>query len=333
MKFIVVTFVILVLALVSAVSIGYWIERPVVLIAPVDIIVAAGEGTSEIAAKLDSAGLIRSPLAFRLLARWRQIDRHLRPGRYRFEGSLHISDILSKLHDGRAVVVAVTIPEGWTIARMVPYLAAQLGFSSDSILNQTRDSSLVQTWARDAASLEGYIWPETYNFYWGVSAREVLETMLRSAKEKFVDSLALRAAQLGMSRHQVLTLASMIEAEAADGNERGLISGVFHNRLREGWLLQCDPTVVYALGGLPPGRPLQKTDLSFDSPYNTYLYPGLPPGPICNPGHASIEAALFPAATDAMYFVANGEGAHIFSRTLSQHNSARAQVKRDQRRK
>jgi UPF0755 protein len=333
MKFIVIVFVGLLVALIGAVSIGYWIERPVILEAPVDLIVAPGDATREIAGKLDSAGLIHSPLAFRWLARWRQIDRHLRPGRYRFEGQLHLSDILNRLHDGNAVKVTVTIPEGWTMARMAQYLANELGFDADSLLKLVKDPALLASWAPGSASLEGYLWPETYNFYWGVAPREVIGELLRNAKVVFADSLTARASELGMTRHQILTLASLIEAEASEGDERGLIAGVFHNRLRDGWLLQCDPTVIYALGGLPPGGALQKSDLSFDSPYNTYLYPGLPPGPICNPGRASIYAALYPESTDAMYFVADGDGSHRFSRTLSQHNSARTQIKREQRRR
>lgn len=333
MKFIIILFLILVIALLSAVSIGYWVERPTTLTGPREITVAPGDHTHDIAVKLDSAGLIHSRRAFRWMARWRQIDRHLRPGRYRFEGIVRLSDILDALHDGRAVRVSVTIPEGWTISKIASYLSTELGITADSINLMMKDSAVLAQWASGASSLEGYLWPETYQFYWGVPAREVMNELLRESRDFYVDSLAARASQLGLNRHQVLTLASLIEAEAADGNERRLISGVFHNRLRDGWLLQCDPTVVYAMGGLPPGRSLQKSDLGFDSPYNTYLYPGLPPGPICNPGAASIIAALYPDSTDAMYFVADGTGSHVFSRTLNQHNTARTQIKREQRRR
>lgn len=333
MKFVVILFLILVIALMSAVSIGYWIERPTTLSAPSEITVAPGDHTHDIAVKLDSAGLIHSRRAFRWMARWRQIDRHLRPGRYRFEGIVRLSDILDALHDGRAVRVSVTIREGWTISKITPYLSTELGITADSFNLILKDSAVISQWAPGSSSLEGYLWPETYQFYWGVPAREVLGELLRESRDFYSDSLTARASELEFNRHQVLTLASLIEAEAADGNERRLISGVFHNRLRKGWLLQCDPTVVYALGGLPQGRSLQKTDLTYDSPFNTYLYPGLPPGPICNPGATSILAALYPDSTDAMYFVADGSGSHVFSRTLDQHNTARAQIKRDLRRR
>lgn len=333
MKFIIVIFVILVIALLMAVSIGYWVERPVILPSPVQVTIAHGERTSDIAATLDSAGVIHSARAFRWMAKWRKVDRSLHPGRYRFEGTLTIGDVLTTLSEGRAMTVNVTIPEGWTIARIVPYLAGELGFSADSLQSLIRDPHVLAEIATGATGLEGYIWPETYQFYWGVDPRTVLTAVTGNSKAFFADSILARARQHGFSRNQLLTLASMIEAEAADGTERGLISGVFHNRLRDGWLMQCDPTVVYALGGLPPGKTLQKSDLTVASPYNTYLYPGLPPGPICNPGKASILAALYPDSTDAMYFVANGDGTHTFSRTLSQHNSATSKIRRELRKR
>lgn len=333
MKFIIVMFVILMTALLLAVTIGYWIERPVNLLSPVQVTIAQGDRTPEIGATLETAGIIHSARAFRWVAKWRRIDRNLHPGRYQFNGQLTIGDVLDTLSEGRAMTVNVTIPEGWTIARIVPYLAGELGFDADSLQSVIRNPSTIAAIAPGETGLEGYVWPETYQFYWGVDPGTVLEELTGKSKSFFADSLVVRAQQLGLSRHQLLTLASMIEAEAADGTERGLISGVFHNRLRDGWLLQCDPTVVYAIGGLAPGKSLQKSDLAFESPYNTYLYAGLPPGPICNPGKASILAALHPDSTTAMYFVANGDGTHTFSRTLSQHNTARAKIKRELRRR
>jgi len=320
-----VAFVVLVAALIAFAA--YAVFTPVELPAPVTVTIARGEGTPQIAAKLDQLGLLRWQRLFIWRARWRGIDRHLRPGRYEFSGTTRMADILDALNQGRAVQATVTIPEGWTIARMAPYLGAQLGFDSAGFIALTRDSVLVHRWGSPADRLEGYLWPETYQFYWGVEPREVLERMAAAAQAMFTDSLRIRAVALGMDRHQVLTFASMIEAEAAQGNERARISAVYHNRLRSGMLLQCDPTVVYAMGGLPNGRPLQESDLSYDSPYNTYVYPGLPPGPICNPGRAAIMAVLYPDSTQELYFVADGRGGHIFSGTLEEHNRARARVK------
>ena len=301
---------------------------PVNLAAPVTVTIAKGEKTSQIAARLESAGVLRSSYLFTWLARWQRIDRHLRPGRYQFTGPTRMIDVLRTLHDGRAVVVTVTIPEGWTVARIASHLSAQLGFTAEEFMGLTRDTALLRQADCPGTNLEGYLWPDTYQFYWGAEPREVLERLLVTARAVFSDSLAARARALGFNRHQVLTLASLIEGEAAAGDERAHIAGVFHNRLRLGMPLQCDPSVIYALGGLPPGRVLQEGDLTYDSPYNTYVYPDLPPGPINNPGRASITAALYPDSTKDLYFVATGDGRHVFSMTLEEHNRARARVRR-----
>ncbi|MBI3873017.1 MAG: endolytic transglycosylase MltG [candidate division Zixibacteria bacterium] len=315
------------LAVLGAVGL-YILSAPVQITSPVTVTIARGDGTRQIAAKLDSLGILRSRRLFAWWARRRHIDRNLRPGRYIFSGPTRMQDILDLLHDGRAVTVSVTIPEGWATARMAGLLGRELGFDSAGFVALARDTVRLRQWGVPTDRLEGYLWPETYSFYWGVDPQEILTRLLQAARDEFGDSLLGRATRIGMSRHEILTLASMIEAEAAEGNERMRISSVFHNRLRLGMLLQCDPTVVYAIGGLPDGRLLQAGDLTFDSPYNTYLYPGLPPGPICNPGRSSILAALYPDSTKELYFVANGHGAHVFSETLNQHNRARAMFKK-----
>ncbi|MEW5701351.1 MAG: endolytic transglycosylase MltG [Candidatus Zixiibacteriota bacterium] len=315
-------------ALAAAVAVvAYAWFVPIDLTSTVPVTIAKGEGTAQIATKLDQLGLLRARRLFIWRARWRGIDRHLRPGRYEFFGPTRMSDILDALSQGRAVQVAVTIPEGWTMARMAAHLGKQLGFDSAAFLAAAEDSAIAGQSGSPVNRIEGYLWPETYEFYWGVEPREVIARMLVTGTVIYVDSLGTRAASLGMSHHQVLTLASMIEAEAAEGDERARISAVFHNRLKRGMLLQCDPTVVYAIGGLRNGRPLQDSDLTVDSPYNTYLYPGLPPGPICSPGLAAIIAALYPDSTDDLYFVADGRGGHIFSSTLEEHNRAKVRVK------
>jgi UPF0755 protein len=191
------------------------------------------------------------------------------------------------------------------------------------------DDRFTQGMGITASNLEGYLFPDTYRLSWSTTPEKVAQVMVEQFRKTITDSLMRRAEEIGFSLAQVVTLASMIEAEAKDGNERDLISAVYHNRLRRGMLLQCDPTVIYALPKLD--RPLLLKDLEVDSPYNTYRYPGLPPGPICNPGKASILAALYPAGVNYLYFVATGEGSHIFSATLAQHNLARARVKRAKR--
>ena len=177
-----------------------------------------------------------------------------------------------------------------------------------------------------APSLEGYLFPDTYRFYWQTPEEKILETMVKRFHQVFADSLKQRATQLRMSVHQVLTLASIIEKEAQVPLERPLISGVFHRRLKLGMPLQADPTVIYALGGRK--RRLSKADTRVNSPYNTYLHRGLPPGPICNPGRDSILAALYPVKVDYLYFVAKGDGTHIFTKSLNSHINAKNRIRR-----
>ncbi len=186
----------------------------------------------------------------------------------------------------------------------------------------------------NAASLEGYLYPNTYSFFWGVSPREIIRTMVQEFYHHVGDSLRQRAAALGLTVHQALTLASIIEGEAVVDSERALIAAVYHNRLRQGILLQADPTIQYIVPG--PPRRLRNRDLEIASPYNTYRYPGLPPGPVNNPGLVSIRAALYPAPVNYLYFVARGDGSHVFSRTLEEHLRAkrdfdrvRARVRRE----
>jgi len=177
----------------------------------------------------------------------------------------------------------------------------------------------------NAPTLEGYLFPNTYNLYWGMKEEEIAKLMVDELFMIITPDLRARAKEIGLSLHQALTLASLIEKETGAAQERPLISAVFHRRLKMGMPLQCDPTVVYILS--PLNRPLTKSDLKVKSPCNTYLHPGLPPGPICNPGLASIKAALWPAQTDYLYFIAQGDGSHIFSRTNREHINARRRVR------
>lgn len=303
---------------------------PISLTNPVEVTIRRGESTKEIAASLDDSGLLRSRRLFRWWAALRGFDRDLHPGRYKFEGKISMSDLLDSLRNRAAVVVRVTIPEGWTIAEMAPYLADQLGFDSASFVAVTGDRALLSKYGVPNHTLEGYLLPDTYEFYWGVEATDVVARMADAMAATLNDTLRARIKELGWSVHEALTLASMIEAEATVEAEHPRISAVFHNRLRTGMLLQCDPTVIYGMGGLPDGRPLLRGDLDHPSPYNTYINPGLPPGPIGNPGVESIRAALYPDSTDEYYFVADGAGGHIFTRSLDEHNNARVTVKRRQ---
>lgn len=319
---------VLVLAAGGAAGLAHIAYKPIALTAQVPVTIADGETTGDIADRLDSLGLLRSRRLFVWWARLRRVDRDLQPGRYLFSGSTSMDDILDILRFGVRETVSVTIPEGWTIPETIARLSTSLDIPRDALEEVLRDSDFPDRTGIPYNHMEGYLLPETYEFFAGVGAGNVIKRLISESEAIFEDSITNRLAELDMTRHQILTLASMIEAETGVRNERALIAGVFHNRLRRGMLLQCDPTVIYAMGGLRPGRRLYTKDLEIESPYNTYRNSGLPPGPICNPGRAAIMAALYPDTTDALYFVADGNGGHIFSRTLNEHNRARVRVKR-----
>jgi len=292
----------------------------------VDVTIEQGDSMTRIIRRLEEAKVIEGGTGLLILARLSGKDREIQAGRYSFEKGTTLYSVFSKLIRGDVTLKEVTIPEGLTIRQIAGILNRQVQIDSLEFVRLAMDSKFTQGMGIAASNLEGYLFPDTYRFSWGTTHQKVVQVMVEQFRKTISDSLMGRAEEIGFSLAQVVTLASMIEAEAKDGNERDLISAVYHNRLRRGMLLQCDPTVIYALPQLD--RPLLLKDLELDSPYNTYRYPGLPPGPICNPGKASMVAALYPADVNYLYFVATGEGSHIFSATLVQHNLAKAKVKR-----
>jgi UPF0755 protein len=290
------------------------------------VLVHPRDNASDLYARLVETGLPVNRWLYRWHMKQTKVDRQLRPGRYHIKGGLTHYQLALAFRDGKPELSRVTIPEGWTVAEMVPVIAREIPVDSAKLARLMNDKEFFRGLGIEAPGLEGYLFPETYAFFPYADAGSVVTEMVRMFKEKFTPDMLVRARDLKMSLNEVVTLASLVEAEAADGAERELISSVFHNRLRLGWKLQCDPTVIYAMGGL--NRPLLRKDLDFDSPYNTYLYYGLPPGPICSPGLASLKAALNPAATNYTYFVATGAGKHVFSASLDQHNRAVSRAKR-----
>lgn len=275
-------------------------------------------------AKLEEAGLDIQPLAY---SAWMQLtgaDKRLRPGRYQLSGALTQAELVEVFNRGQVDLSRITIPEGLPRWRVVPILANGIPADSGELAALVDDKQFAELLGVPGPNLEGYLYPETYTLFAEQAPAEVLKLLVQSCRAELAQN-AEKIAQLELGEYELITLASLIEAEATAADDRPLISAVFHNRLREGWKLQCDPTVIYALGGLD--RPLYTKDLEFESPYNTYLNYGLPPGPICSPGRAAIEAALFPADTSLYFFVADGRGGHIFSRTLREHNNARLRVK------
>jgi UPF0755 protein len=290
------------------------------------VTIEPGDSMIRIADRLKEASLIKDGTGILIMAKLSGKDRQIQAGRYVFHKGITLYSLFHKLVEGDVTLKEVTIPEGLTIRQIAGILQREIQIDSSEFVSVAADSQFARSLGIFASSLEGYLFPDTYKFSWETSLKKAAQIMVEQFKRTFSDSLRRRAKEIDFSVTEVVTLASLIEAEAKEGNERGKISAVYHNRLRRGMLLQCDPTVIYALPELD--RPLLLKDLEVDSPYNTYKYPGLPPGPICNPGKASIRAALYPADVDYLYFVATGDGSHLFSTTLREHNNAKSKIKR-----
>jgi UPF0755 protein len=267
--------------------------------------------------------LIRSSLALTLAYDLFYSRERLRAGEYEFTFPASGRDVLFKIFRGRIYLHPVTVPEGLTGDEIAGIAAAHAGVEPGPFRAAFRQTAQVSEWDPAAPDLEGYLFPDTYLLPRQVTAAGLVEAMVGGFRKAFDEARRKRAAEIGLSVREAVTLASLIEKETALDAERPLVSAVFHNRLRIGMKLDCDPTVIFALRREDKysGRLLSR-DLKFPSPYNTYLRSGLPPGPICNPGRASLEAALYPAPGDYLYFVAQGDGSHHFSRTFGEHQRA-----------
>jgi UPF0755 protein len=290
------------------------------------VTVSEGRAFSSITRELYEQDLVRYPRIIKAYARLRQYDKRVHTGTYQFTHGDRPIDILRKLVQGDVLKILVTIPEGFTARQIAGTLARRAGVDSTAFIDAATNPDLLARRQITIPSIEGYLFPDSYRIPWGSEERAVVDMMLARLDEVIDASLLRRAASMNMSQHEVLTMASIIEAEARLPEERATISAVYHNRLKRGMKLEADPTVAYAMGEYK-GRLLYK-DLEIDSPYNTYLHYGLPPGPICNPGEGSIAAALYPDSTSkALYFVARGDGSHIFSMTLREHLAAVRKVR------
>jgi len=276
-----------------------------------------GLNVRQIGQILHQKGVIRSPWEFTFSARLLGWDDQLKAGRYEIPLGKSNYKILKMLVEGKLSSQRVCIPEGTTAREIASILRREIQIDSTRFMQLVNDGLFCRKLGIEANSLEGYLFPDTYDFYWGMREEAVIEKLVETFKKVMDDSLQERAQELGMTVHQVVTLASIIEGEAMVEEEKPLISAVYHNRLKRGMRLQADPTIQYIIKDGP--RRLLKEDLEIDSPYNTYKYPGLPPGPVNNPGRRSIIAALYPAPVDYLYFVARGDGSHVFSRTLREH--------------
>ena len=286
-----------------------------------------GMSFAQILELLEKNRLIQNPWLFHLQARLRGGATSIQAGVYALKASMSPREIYRHLSEGRVARRTFTIPEGYNVREIARTIHRAKLADEEEILRLARDPSFLRELKISAASIEGYLFPDTYQFPVGASSKKILGFMVRTMRKKFSPALREQAKAMGFTMHQALTLASIIEKETSLGSERPLIAAVFMNRLKRRMRLQSDPTVIY---GLPrfDGN-ITKKDLRYDSPYNTYRHRGLPPGPIASPGLESIKSALNPAKVKYLYFVATKEGGHRFSRTYREHRRA---VNRYQRR-
>ena len=293
---------------------------------PIQLKIVRGMSSQAIAEQLAHNNLIHNPWTFLFVTHLSGVNHRLQVGTYRLSGAMSIPQIIDHLKTGKVVTQQFVVPEGLTVVQ-TGKLWETAGFGTAAAFQQAAiDSKWRLNYKIEGKTLEGYLFPNTYQFPDGAPPQAILQIMLDEFDRRWTAGFTEEAKALGFSKHEIITLASIIEAEARVPDERPLVSAVFHNRLRRGWKLQADPTALYGLGN--PDRPPRAADLRVDSPYNTYLYKGLPPGPICNPGMASILAALRPASVDYMYFVAIGNGKHHFSKTLREHQNMINKIKR-----
>ena len=280
-----------------------------------------GLSSITIGRRLVEAGVIENEIVFRVALRWTGRLRSLKAGEYRFDHPMSAVDVLDVIGRGDSFARRITFPEGLTILEMAKLYESRGFGAARDFTEAARDASLIKDLDPAANDLEGYLFPDTYALPRRMPASRLIAQMVGRFRASYTDDVKSRADERGMTSREVVTLASLIEKETGTPGERPLVAAVYTNRLKIGMGLQADPTVVYALqkAGKYDGN-IRKEDLGLDSPYNTYKYRGLPPGPIASPGKASLEAAVSPADVPYLYFVSRNDGTHAFAATLGEHN-------------
>ena len=286
----------------------------------VEVKVERGEPLSAIVHRLKAHGVISNEKVFSFWARLWGLDKRIHWGLYRFEMPLPPRQVLNQMLLGKGVFHRITVPEGLTVKEIADLLAKGAIADKDRFLSEAAGTELLSLVGLEGKGVEGYLFPNTYYFTPFVSERDILIAMVEQFRETFNPRLEEQAGEIGLSLHEAVTLASLIEKETGIEAERPLVSAVFHNRLKGKIPLQSDPTVIYGLKRFSGS--LTRKDLQSRSPYNTYRILGLPPGPICNPGLSALKAALYPAPVPYLYFVSKNDGSHLFSVSLSEHNRA-----------
>jgi UPF0755 protein len=303
---------------------------------PVKVVIPSGRKVIDVAGLLHSKGLIRYAPAFALYALWHGEGQHqVPPGRYTFSPDMNLAQIVRELKQGPGHSpddrIHVSIPEGFTQRQIAARLEKDGVCDGTTFLQLARNPDLLKDWnydfPRPKGSLEGYLYPDTYEFLPNTPPEKVLDTMLLNFSRRFARPYQQQIGASGRSLHEIVTIASLIEREAKTEADRPRIAGVLDNRLKKGLKLEIDATVLYALGHHK--QRVLYSDLRVDSPYNTYKFAGLPPGPIASPGSRSLQAALEPEKNDYLYYVARPNGSHIFTRTLAEHEIAKRQARKE----
>ena len=289
--------------------------------------VSKGESFAQVVTTLENSGIIRNRKMFDLAGRILKLTTKMQIGMYHFRSGMSNKEILEDLRYGKTIEpVNVKIPEGLTATRVAKMFSHLLGIDSARYISLVHDTNFAQTLGIAAKSLEGYLMPNTYKLYWQADEEDIIRAQVQEFWYVVNDSLRVDAELSGKSINDFLTVASIIEKESSIDSERAIIAGVYYNRLQKQMRLEADPTVQYIIEDGP--RRLHYTDLQRESEYNTYLHYGLPPGPINNPGKASILAAIYPQKSMFLFFVANGLGGHTFSRTYEEHQRAVRQFRK-----
>ena len=333
-------FALLFIVIFAGGTLALWVRKTVTT--PVEhqsgdriITIDPGSGTQTIIGHLVEAGVVAHPIALKIYLRITGRSGNLKAGDYKFPSPISPLQAVEKIRRGDVHLERVTIPEGYNRFDIAETLAAKTGkATTEEFLRLMEDQTPIEQIAPAARNLEGYLFPDTYNYNSKTTPEDLIQLMVNRFEEVFADDWAGRATQLGLTVHQVVTLASIIEEEAKVPDERPHMASVFFNRLKRGMPLASDPTFIYAalLAGDYDGNPNQLRHRDRYSPYNTYIVSGLPPGPISSPGRASLEAVLYPDNTDDLYFVVNGTGGrHKFSRTAAEHEAAVEEYRRQQR--
>ncbi len=291
--------------------------------------VEPGESPQSIAERLESLGLVSSAKLFYAYVRYHGLGQSLEAGDYTLRRDMTIPEVVAALQHGSVKEVEITIPEGWRMEQVAEFLEQKGVMSADAFLAAARSGVWDERYdflkdKPDDASLEGYLFPDTYRLPVPASPEDLIGRMLDNFGRKVTPQMRQRAVEMGFTLHEVVILASIVEREAVIPEERPIIASVYLNRLKKGMYLQADPTVQYAKGYDPVTKrwwaPMTIEEMSsVQSPYNTFLNPGLPPGPICSPGLDSIKAVLYPADTDYLFFFSRGDGTHVFAKTYEEH--------------